>query len=142
MQLSEHFDSAEFLCPCGCRRAEMDPRLIAALETLRAKIGRPIMITRRRGTSIPVGGFRCTWGNAEAGGAKASQHLLGRAADVYVRGLSGDELYAIARTIPAFKGFGVAGAWLHVDVRLALMPIRWRYDRNGKQVAWPEGAKE
>jgi uncharacterized protein YcbK (DUF882 family) len=128
MTLSEHFRSSEFACPC-CGLAAVVPALVAALEELRTKLGgKPIRITS---------GFRCASHNAAVGGARSSQHLTGRAADVYVRGMSGLELYALARTIPAFHGFGVGGSWLHVDVRPGPAIARWKYDRDGRQYAWP-----
>lgn len=36
-----------------------------------------------------------------------SQHLLGQAADIQVSGMSARELYAAAKMIPQFRGFGV-----------------------------------
>jgi hypothetical protein len=38
-----------------------------------------------------------------------------------------------------FRGFGIGGGWLHVDVRQAPAITRWKYDREGRQIAWPEG---
>jgi uncharacterized protein YcbK (DUF882 family) len=104
------------------------PALVVALEELREKLGgKPIRITS---------GFRCASHNAAVGGAKSSQHLAGRAADITVAGLTGREIYEAARAIPAFRGFGVAGNWLHVDVR-PLGLARWKYDSSGRQYAWP-----
>lgn len=128
MKLSEHFSSLEFACKCGCGSANVDAALVQALETLRAKIGHAITINS---------GLRCVKHNQRCGGSPSSQHLFGRAADIAVAGMTGEELYRYARTIPAFRGFGVAGGWLHVDVR-AGAAARWRYDRQGRVVAWPE----
>lgn len=128
MKLSPHFDSTEFACKCGCRADKVSPALVSALETLRAKIGHPITINS---------GMRCMVHNRFVGGSPSSQHIFGRAADIAVGGMTGDELYWLASTIPAFKGFGVAGGWLHVDVRPGA-PARWKYDRQGRVVAWPK----
>ena len=121
-----HFSSTEFMCPCGCGRADVQPELIAALEELRAKVGKPIHITS---------GFRCPFHNADVGGARNSQHILGRAADITVKGMFGRELYEIARTVQAFKGFGQGKNYLHVDIRTTL-PAKWMYDDQGNQVTW------
>jgi hypothetical protein len=126
LKLSAHFASSEFACPC-CGLATVVPALVAALEELRAKLGKLIRITS---------GFRCASHNAAVGGAKSSQHLAGRAVDVAVAGLTGMEIYEAARRIPAFRGFGVAGAWCHLDVR-QLGLTRWKYDSSGRQYAWP-----
>lgn len=130
MRLSQHFDSDEFACHCGCGACGVDSALVKALEALRAKIaGHPIRINS---------GVRCLTHNSAVGGSPSSQHLYGRAADIAVNGMTGEELYRYARTIPAFKGFGVAGGWIHLDVRPG--PVaRWKYDRMGRVVAWPTG---
>jgi len=131
VRLSTHFDSAEFACKCGCGRAAVSPRLVAALEEVRRKLGgRPIHINS---------GVRCEAHNAAVGGSPNSQHVFGNAADVAIAGLSGDDLYFVARDIPALHGFGVAGLWAHLDVRRS--PVaRWRYDSTGRVEAWPEGS--
>jgi uncharacterized protein YcbK (DUF882 family) len=127
MKLSEHFQNSEFACPC-CGLAAVVPALVVALEELRAKLGnKPIRVTS---------GFRCAGHNAAVGGAKSSQHLTGRAVDIAVAGLTGMEIYEAARTIPAFRGFGVAGGWCHLDLR-QLGHVRWRYDGHGRQYSWP-----
>jgi hypothetical protein len=127
MKLSPHFSSAEFACPC-CGLDAVAPALVAALEELRAKLGgQPIRVTS---------GFRCASHNAAVGGARSSQHLAGRAADVAVTGLTGVEIYDAARLVPAFRGFGVAGGYCHLDVR-QLGLARWRYASSGRQYAWP-----
>ena len=128
MKLSEHFNSTEFACRCGCGFETVDPALVEGLELLRLKLGAAVRITS---------GCRCLDRNREVGGSPASQHLYGRAADIVVPYLTGDELYKYARTIPAFSGFGVGGGFLHVDVRTGAV-ARWRYDREGRVIAWPE----
>lgn len=129
MKFSEHFDSSEFSCRCGCGACAVDAALVQALETLRAKLGHAIRVTS---------GVRCATHNARIGGSPSSQHLYGRAADIAVHFVPGEELYRMAATIPAFHGFGVAGSWLHVDVRPG--PVaRWRYDNSGRVIAWPPG---
>ncbi len=128
MKLSAHFDSSEFACRCGCGFASVDPALVEGLELLRLKIGHAVQITS---------GCRCRERNRIVGGSPSSQHLLGRAADVAVPYLTGEEIYKYAQTIPLFRGFGVGGGFLHVDVR-AGAAARWKYDREGRVVAWPE----
>lgn len=128
MKLSAHFDSDEFACRCGCGFASVNPALVEGLELLRLKIGAAVRVTS---------GCRCQPHNREVGGSPSSQHLFGRAADVTSHFLTGDELYRFARTIPAFHGFGVAGGWIHLDIRPG-SPARWKYDRMGRVYAWPE----
>jgi len=131
-QLSPNFNEAEFRCPC-CGIAAVQPSLITALEDLRAKLGKPITINHG-------GGYRCAKHNAEIGGAPRSQHLLGMAADISSRNVSGKELYECAMTVPAFHGLGMAPTWIHCDVRPAPL-VRWLYTWTGKtwaQTPWKD----
>lgn len=132
VRLSPHFTTSEFRCKCGCGGAYVAPELIAALEVLRAKVGAAIHVNS---------GFRCSAHNLAVGGSPSSQHLVGRAADIWVPGLSGELLYRLASSIPALHGFGVAARWIHVDVRPGAV-ARWRYNEQGRAVAWPDDGKE
>lgn len=123
-----HFQLANFACPC-CKQVHVEPALISVLETLRALVGHPINISS---------GYRCPKHNAAIGGAPQSQHLAGRAADIYINGMRGVEIYRLAKTISAFRGFGLAAGWMHLDVRQG--PIsKWAYNQQGRVCAWPEG---
>ena len=77
MLLSEHFDSSEFACKCGCgglrNGADINPRLVQVLERMRTKCGKPLILSC---------GYRCPSHNAEVGGVWNSQHIKGTAADV------------------------------------------------------------
>lgn len=130
MKLSANFDSSEFACACGCGYNAVDPALVAALQALRDSLGCPVVIT-------PEGGCRCAQHNAAVGGATRSQHMLGRAADIYVPGMTPRQVYAAAVQIPGFKGFGVNDQenFVHLDVRDSELVARWCY-RNGSEAPW------
>jgi uncharacterized protein YcbK (DUF882 family) len=106
--LSEHFSTDEFGGP-------VTAELVAALERLRAaRGGRPLRI---------VSGYRSEARNRAVGGARLSQHLTGRAADI-------PEGYATVHDAEhaGFTGIGSKGKWaVHVDVRPG-GPARWTYD--------------
>jgi hypothetical protein len=72
-RVSDHFSLAEFACRCRWPRAHR--KLVAGLEQYR---------TARftQGGLVIVSGFRCAAHNIAIGGARSSQHLQGRAADV------------------------------------------------------------
>lgn len=131
MQLSPHFDDSEFACTrgrcpyCG-GEMRVEPRLVEALEMLRAACCYPIAVNS---------GYRCAVHNRLVCGAPSSMHLQGRAADVTIRNHTGEEIVAAALKIPYFRGFGAAALWAHVDVRTG--PIsKWRYDSHGKTIPW------
>jgi uncharacterized protein YcbK (DUF882 family) len=110
--LSPHFSRWEFDSRDGAR-ATPHPTLIAALERLRAIVGRPLAI---------VSGYRSPAHNKRVGGAPKSQHLVNRAADI-PSGYATVEQAARA----GFTGIGSAGPWaIHVDVRTTGR-ARWRY---------------
>lgn len=113
-QLSEHFSEAEFACRC-CGKVRVNMFLINMLEKLRAELGgRPIAITS---------GFRCAKHNKQVGGAAASRHLTGSAADIVVSGTDPDAAAAAAEKL-GFTGVGRYRTFTHVDVRQTA-PARW-----------------
>lgn len=102
-RLSAHFNSTEFDCHDGSP-AHPTPELIAALERLRAIVGRPCRI---------VSGYRSPAWNKHVGGAPKSQHLYNRAADLE-RGYATVDQAKRA----GFTGIGHRdGFATHVDVR-------------------------
>jgi len=80
-RLTEHFARDEFVCRHGLIGDEAAAREVCEnLEALREYLGgRPIEI---------VSGYRCLACNQAARGVKHSQHLLSRAADIRIDGLS------------------------------------------------------
>lgn len=108
--LSAHFSESEFACHhCGALPTYgISSVLLTGLERLRARLGRPIIITS---------GYRCPVHNANVGGVSNSQHVAGTAADIYVDGVSTRELARICKQI--FDGVGtyVSQGFVHVDMR-------------------------
>jgi len=118
-QLSKNFDEDEFRCQdksaghnewyfCG-GIAVVHPELVEKLQLLRDEVGRPVKITS---------GYRCPAYNTVIGGVVNSQHKLGRAADVYVAGMTPGEVAEVAEEI-GFRGIGVYASrnFTHLDVR-------------------------
>lgn len=112
MKLSEHFDSSEFACKCGCggmdNGAGVNPKLVQVLERMRQYIGKPLVLSCA---------YRCPTHNAEVGGVSNSQHVFGTAADVQLpEGMTVDELAQVAEKCGA-DGIGWYTWGVHVDVR-------------------------
>ena len=90
--------------------------LLALTNQILSACGKPITITS---------GYRTAAHNKSVGGAKSSQHLLGRAADIQVAGVSVEDVAAYAESLmPDWGGVGrypvKAGrtkGWVHVDTR-------------------------
>lgn len=81
----KYFKKSEFRCGCRGRYCNgypvsINPQLVKNLETMRRHFGRPITITS---------GLRCRrYNNSLVGSIKTSKHRYGKAADIYVAGLS------------------------------------------------------
>ena len=114
-QLSPSFKVREF----GCKGSDvvlLDEELVVLLQCIREHFGKPLHITS---------GYRTAAHNAAVGGSKSSQHLLGRAADIQVQGVSVEDVAAYAESLmPAWGGVGRypvkagrAKGWVHVDTR-------------------------
>ena len=108
MKLSEHFDSSEFACKCGCGFDTPDKKLIDLLQEIRTRIGKPVIINS---------GCRCESHNHNVGGSTRSQHVQGKAADIR-SSVSPDEISYVANEILGDQG-GVKAyeTFCHVDVR-------------------------
>ena len=121
--LSPHFRVREFRCHDGSDPVFIDSALVELLEQLRAHFGKPVTITS---------GYRTPAHNAKAGGAKFSQHLYGRAADIRVPGVSVEDVAACAEHLLPGRGgvgrypakAGRAAGWVHVDTRAE--KARWK----------------
>ena len=114
--LSPHFHVREFRCKDGTDTVMVDEVLAVVLQCIREHFGKAVTITS---------GYRTAAHNAAVGGAKSSQHLLGRAADIRVQGVSVEDVAAYAeRLMPDWGGVGRypvkagrATGWVHVDTR-------------------------
>lgn len=111
MKLSEHFDSSEFACKCGCgglnNGANVNPKLVNLLENIRGIVNRPIFLSNA---------YRCPEHNKDVGGVANSQHIYGNAADIIANFNTPEELYQAAELAGA-DGLGIYPWGIHVDVR-------------------------
>ena len=85
--LSQNFTMQEAVCKCGCRQHKMYMihivRQAVRLQALRDYIEQPIHVNSW---------FRCPTHNKKVGGVSGSQHLIGAATDIWVRGMSISQL--------------------------------------------------
>lgn len=143
---SKHLSWAELACKDASRtpyphvwRGDRAVWLAEAFEDIRAVIGgQPILIGS---------GYRTPEYNKLVGGARASQHIEGRALDLYPpRGWTVERFHdAILRAIRGavrldmeggigrVRGLGQYPTFVHVDIRPGRYLIRWRGSR-----AWAE----
>ena len=125
MKISDNFSSEEFDQPARHGLGHVpypaewiDERLrplVAALEAIRAEVGKPITV---------LSGYRSPEYNAKVGGQPHSQHMQGRASDIHVEGMAPHDVHAtILRLYNEGKikigGLGAYPGFTHVDVRPA-----------------------
>ncbi len=105
----KYFTLQEFKCHhCGeLPPGGMSPVLLQKLDDLREMLGNPIIVSS---------GYRCPIHNSNVGGVSNSQHVLGRAADIWSPGISPGYLAKLAERV-GFDGIGIYSSWIHVDCR-------------------------
>lgn len=118
--LTDHFTIEEMECRCHrpeCDSLPMDDNFMEMMEQLYKGWGGKLVVTS---------GTRCSFWNKAQGGASDSQHLLGRACDLFMN--SYDEILELAE-IAEDLGFGGLGIGkfhlLHVDAGPS--GRRWSY---------------
>lgn len=119
MNYSEHFTRRELDCHCGC---DAPPAIEAALAGTAAQLEKLRKLT---GPIHVNSGYRCSAYNTKIGGALASQHKNGTAADISVKNLSPTKVFVLAEQVPAFLGGGIGlyDGFVHVDRRVGA--ARW-----------------
>ncbi len=106
LRLGEHYTLVELACKDGTDRVRVHPALVALLEAIRAAVKLPVHINS---------GYRTPAYNAKIGGAKASRHVMGLAADITVRGMAPTDVAKIVGKLNP-GGMGLYNSFVHVDV--------------------------
>jgi len=116
-QLSKNFKKSEFKCNDGSSVPDdlMDnlKDLVENLQVIRNTIDKPIRI---------ISGYRSPKYNRRIDGARRSQHMLAKAADIVIRGMSPVEVHReVLKLIKEDKikkgGVGLYKYFVHYDVR-------------------------
>lgn len=113
--LSANFKSTEFDCHgtgC-CSKTLIDEKLVEYLQKIREHFGKPVIISS---------GYRCERHNKSVGGATASKHKQGMAADIMVTDIKPAEVAKYAESI-GILGIGLYetekdGYFVHIDTRI------------------------
>jgi len=127
-KITPHFALGEFAChdgtPYPVEWVESRLRqLCELLEEIRREVKAPVRV---------LSGYRTPVYNRRIGGARASQHVEGRAADIIVDSMTVPRLHAaildLHRTdvgAAALGGLGRYPGFVHVDVRIVERLARW-----------------
>ena len=120
MKLTQNFNKSEFDCKCGCEMPKkvLDNIKILAeqLQAIRTISEQPIQINSA---------YRCVKHNANLKpkpGAKNSQHILGKAADIVIKGYTAEETYELLDELMHYNtilqgGLGKYNSFTHYDIR-------------------------
>lgn len=130
MKISKHFDLRELVPPAIWQRFGLTarqflrPELLAVLDLLREKVGRPVVVNNwHTGGSFKESGYRVPHTRT---GARYSQHKFGAAADVKVAGMSPRDVLAVilsneaefvAAGLTTYENPDFTATWLHLDCR-------------------------
>lgn len=109
MKYPKNFTREEFKCPCGCGGDTVDYELMAVLQEAREHFGKPINVTS---------GYRCKKYNKKIGGSSKSQHITGRAADIQIKDVGPQAVWAyfFGKYRDKF-GIGKYPTFTHIDTR-------------------------
>lgn len=114
VQLSTNFRSTEFDCHGSgcCSQTLIDDKLVEYLQKIRDHFGKSVIISS---------GYRCEKHNKSVGGATASKHKQGMAADIMVTDVKPAEVAKYAESI-GILGIGLYetnkdGFFVHIDTR-------------------------
>jgi uncharacterized protein YcbK (DUF882 family) len=129
--MTKNFTKEEFDCNCNCGVCEMPinvyhnvVKVANQLQVLRNELKKPIHINSA---------YRSEEYNEKVGGVKTSQHIMGKAADISIKGLSPLEVYkTIERLIVNGDmlqgGLGLYDSFVHYDIRGTR--ARWDYQKK------------
>jgi len=126
--MTKNFNKSEFESKCGSEMPEEVyhnvVKVANQLQYLRDYLGEPIRINSA---------YRSPEHNAKVGGVPKSQHLLGKAADIVVKGMKTEFLYqyiedAISNGEMLQGGLGLYDTFVHYDIRGT--KARWDYRKN------------
>lgn len=135
IKLSQHFNSSEFKCKCGCGQIKIDTMLIDTLEKLFPALD--------LGKINVISGYRCAKHDKAVGGRGAGSHVEGYAADVRCYYKDGIRVPSsvVALTLERMghnKGIGYrcggvadSDGNIHIDTK----PRKWYGDERKSMVA-------
>ena len=117
-KISQHFGVWEFKCKDNSRVIVLDKALIELLEIIRLHYNKPLHVNS---------GYRTVQYNASLkNSSPKSQHILGKAADIWLNDVSPKQLYSwLDSSYPNSLGIGIYDTFVHVDVREG--KSRWDY---------------
>ena len=105
--MAKYFKQSEFECKCGCGLYNLSEELLAKLDIIREKVGKPLIINSA---------CRCEEHNRKIGGKTDSAHLKGYAVDISAKN-GRDKFLIIENAIRlGISRIGVYKDFIHLDI--------------------------
>ena len=125
MKLTKNFNRSEFECKDGTQMTENQfkniQELAKNLQVLRDELDEPVKITNA---------YRSPAHNQSVGGSKTSQHILGKAADIYVDSLKPKELAKVIEGLIEEGKMSEGGIGIYTRNKFV------HYDIRGEKARW------
>lgn len=122
-RLSANFKVEEFACKDGSDYLLIDTELVKLLQKIRDHFGKAVTINSA---------YRNAAYNKKVGGVSNSQHVLGYAADIVIKGIAPKAVAQYAEFLmPSRGGIGLYRTFTHIDTRAS----RSRWQNFGKEVS-------
>jgi uncharacterized protein YcbK (DUF882 family) len=117
MKLTKNFSKSEFDCKCGC---EMPEEVLHNIQ----KVANQLQIIRDK-VNVPIrvnSAYRCLEYNRSIGSNDTSQHVLGKAVDIVIKGYTPNEVADLIEQLIADGdilqgGLGRYNTFTHYDIR-------------------------
>lgn len=107
----KYFKDSEFTCKCGCGTNLQTYEIKVIADKIREHFGKPAIINS---------GTRCIEHNKRVQGVPNSRHTSGKAIDIYVTGVTGNDLLKYCQSLvnkgEARYTYFIAGTAVHIDV--------------------------
>jgi GH25 family lysozyme M1 (1,4-beta-N-acetylmuramidase) len=114
-----NFKVKEFACKDGSDTVLVCEETAEILQAIRNYFGKPVHINS---------GYRTASYNKKVGGASASQHVVGTAADISVQGVPPTAIAAYLEAYYPLHGIGLYSTFVHIDSRG--WKVYWQYKGN------------
>jgi len=96
MRITKNLIRSECACKCGCSLDTADYQLVVGFQKICDEVSKEI---HRKCIANIHCLCRCAKHNKEIGGLPTSKHIIGKAMDLDIDGISSDRLYTIAITV-------------------------------------------
>lgn len=124
-KISKNFRLGEFISKNDINEITLNWEIVHKLEILRLWLQAPITINSA---------YRSPNHNKKVGGSPKSQHLLGNACDIKVKGYTPYEAGAYAKKL-GFTGVGIYNTFTHIDLRPKVSYFDYTTNKNGWDLA-------